>query len=273
MPMGSSGTVSSRRASSSSASEEGVCVPEGPSIVILREEAAKFTGKKILGARTLASLEASMLIGQRVVALRSWGKHFLIQLPRFSIRIHFLLFGSYLIDSAKKTPPRLALRFANGEINFYACSVQVIGQDLDAVYDWSADVMSDGWDAAKARKKLRARSSMLACDALLDQQIFSGAGNIIKNEVLFRTRVHPLSTIGSLPARKLRQLVEETRNYCFDFLTWKKGECPQTPLVGAHKEGVPALSAPANRTGTRKNPTAQFFLQSLSGEVWLDCRE
>ncbi|MER3465444.1 MAG: endonuclease, partial [Chitinophagaceae bacterium] len=38
-------------------------------------------------------------------------------------------------------------------------------------------------------------------DALLDQEIFSGVGNIIKNEVLYRIEVHPLSTIGALPLR------------------------------------------------------------------------
>ena len=63
---------------------------------------------------------------------------------------------------------------------------------------------------------------MLACDALLDQQIFSGVGNIIKKEVLFRIRVHPGSTVGALPLRKRKELVEEAVQYSFDFLRWKK---------------------------------------------------
>jgi len=50
------------------------------------------------------------------------------------------------------------------------------------------------------RRRLRARPDLLACDALLDQDIFSGVGNIIKNEVLHRIRVHPESTVGALPA-------------------------------------------------------------------------
>ena len=66
------------------------------------------------------------------------------------------------------------------------------------------------------------RAATLACDALLDQTIFAGVGNIIKNEVLFRIRLHPLSTIGALPAAKLRALVEQARQYSFDFLEWKK---------------------------------------------------
>ena len=62
----------------------------------------------------------------------------------------------------------------------------------------------------------------LVCDALLDQGIFAGVGNIIKNEVLFRVRVHPRSTVGALPPQKLRDLVREARQYSFDFLEWKK---------------------------------------------------
>ena len=57
---------------------------------------------------------------------------------------------------------------------------------------------------------------------MLDQDIFAGVGNIIKNEVLFRIRVHPLSTVGGLPAAKLRQMVEQARQYSFEFLEWKK---------------------------------------------------
>jgi len=59
-------------------------------------------------------------------------------------------------------------------------------------------------------------------DALLDQDIFAGVGNIIKNEVLFRIRIHPESQVGALPPRKLTELIKEARNYSFDFLKWKK---------------------------------------------------
>ena len=62
----------------------------------------------------------------------------------------------------------------------------------------------------------------LVCDALLDQEIFAGVGNIIKNEVLYRIKVHPKTKLGDLPPRKLTQLINEARNYSFDFLKWKK---------------------------------------------------
>jgi len=37
--------------------------------------------------------------------LRSWGKHFLIEFPDFTIRIHLLMFGRYCIDERKPDKP------------------------------------------------------------------------------------------------------------------------------------------------------------------------
>ena len=225
-------------------------MPEGPSIVILKDEAKRVVGRRIVAVEGNTKIDKDRLVGQRIVALRSWGKHFLVELPAFALRVHFMMFGSYRIDARKEAEPRLGLRFARGgELNLYTCSVRFIDEPLDAVYDWSADVMSDTWDAAAARRKLRAMPDVLVCDALLDQNVFAGVGNIIKNEVLFRIRLHPLSTVGALPARKLAQLVDEARRYSFDFLAWKRAfvlrkhwlahtrrTCPRCaiPFVKAH---------------------------------------
>ena len=82
--------------------------------------------------------------------------------------------------------------------------------------------MSAAWSPRGTLKRLRERPRLLACDALLDQTLFAGSGNIIKNEVLYRIRVHPLSLIGELPPAKLRELVREARTYSFQFLEWKR---------------------------------------------------
>ncbi|MCF7203971.1 DNA-formamidopyrimidine glycosylase family protein [Pseudomonas oligotrophica] len=198
-------------------------MPEGPSIVILRDELASFVGRCIERAEGSARIDQARLIGRAVRGVHSWGKHLLIELEDVSVRIHLLLFGSYRINERKEAIPRLSLGFAGGgELNFYACSVQLIDGPLDAVYDWSRDLMSDAWRPRATLKRLRERPRLLACDALLDQSLFAGSGNIIKNEVLYRVRVHPLSLIGELPPAKLRELVHEARRYSFQFLDWKK---------------------------------------------------
>jgi endonuclease-8 len=198
-------------------------MPEGPSIVILKEEAAAFAGRKVLRVSGNSKQDLQRMHGRRIVALRSWGKHFLLDFGDFALRVHFMLFGSYRINDRRESPPRLSLAFARGEeLNFYACSLKFVEGDLDAAYDWSGDVMSETWNPARARRKLKAQPDTLAADALLDQAVFAGVGNIIKNEVLHRIRVHPESRIGALPPRKLGELIKQAREYSFDFYAWKK---------------------------------------------------
>jgi endonuclease-8 len=223
-------------------------MPEGPSIVILKEELAPFEGRKLLSVEgSIRSFDVQMLKNKKPV-FRSWGKHFLICFPAFTVRVHFLLFGSYLVNQRKESTPRLHLKFANGEVNFYACAITLLETPPDQIYDWSADIMNPAWSDSKALKKLEAIPETLVCDALLDQNIFSGAGNIFKNEVPFRIRVHPGSKVGHLPPAKRRQLVKEMVKYAFDFLEWKKAgvlkknwkvhtkkECPRC-RIPLHKE-------------------------------------
>jgi endonuclease-8 len=237
-------------------------VPEGPSLVILRELAQSFAGKRIRTAEGNSKIDKARLLGQRIVALRTWGKHFLIELDGFAIRIHFLMFGSYCIDSRKDRPPRLALSFARGrELNFYSCAVRYIEGDLDEEYDWPADVMSDAWDPALARRKLKAMPDTLVCDALLDQNVFAGVGNIIKNEVLFRIRVHPLSRVGAIPPRKLGELIKQARQYSFEFLEWKKAFVLRKHWLAHNKRVCPRCQIPFTRQYLGTTDRRSFFCQ------------
>ena len=238
-------------------------MPEGPSLFILKEDTTRFVGQEIVEAGgNVRAIDPSRLVGQTILSLRTWGKHFLIETPAMVVRIHFLLFGTYRIDERRDKQPRLSIRVADGgEINFYACSVREIEGELDSLYDWSADVMSDAWDPKRARKKLRAQPDMLACDALLDQDIFSGVGNIIKNEVLFRIRVHPLSTMGALPAPKLRALVEEARQYSFDFLAWKKQYVLKQHWLAHAKTTCPRCNIPFKKAVLGRSQRRSFFCE------------
>lgn len=224
-------------------------MPEGPSILILKELAAGFAGQTIGNAEGRAKIDKDRLVQQPVVAIRSWGKHFLIELPDFAVRIHLLMFGSYRINERKTDAvPTLRLQFANGEeLNFYTCSVKFVEGSLSDTYDWRADVMSDEWDSKLAIKKLAAMPEVLACDALLDQTVFSGVGNIIKNEVLFRIRIHPLSTLGAMPKVKLRELVKEARLYSFQFLEWKKAFVLKQHWLAHTKSMCPRCNIPFHK--------------------------
>src|SRR6187549_3682647 len=156
-------------------------MPEGPSIVILKEAVEQFTGRKVIGVSGNSKIDQQRMLNKKVIAFKSWGKHFLICFKGFTLRVHFLLFGSYMVNERKDRQVRLQLSFSNGELNLYACAIRIIEEDVDEVYDWSGDVMNDAWDEKKAITKLKKLPKLLVCDALLEQDIFAGVGNIIKN--------------------------------------------------------------------------------------------
>lgn len=200
-------------------------MPEGPSIFIMKELATQlFKGKKIVKAFGNAKIALNQLTGKNVTDICCWGKQLFIYTNESIIRVHLLMFGSYSIDENSKPARslRLALEFSKHTIYFYTCSVKLLPRDGDQLYDWQADVMSAEWSPAKARKKLKDVPNAFVCDVLLDQQIFSGVGNIIKNEVLYRVKLHPENLIKHIPSSKISALIKEVRNYSFDFLKWKK---------------------------------------------------
>ncbi|AWH85237.1 endonuclease [Flavobacterium album] len=197
-------------------------MPEGPSLVIAREEALLFEGQTVISADGNAKIDMSRIEGKKLEAIRTWGKHLLLCFDGFTLRVHFLMFGTYRVNERKDAKLRLGLVFKTGELNFYTAAVKVLEGDVNDYYDWAGDVMNDAWDAKKAKAKLKEVPDKLVCDALLEQDIFSGVGNIIKNEVLYRVRVHPKSLVGSIPPKKMNELIEEARHYSFQFLEWKK---------------------------------------------------
>ena len=234
-------------------------MPEGPSIVILREAAAKFRGKTVRKAVGNSSLDLTRMEGRRVLSLRSFGKHFLIGFSGFSLRVHMLMFGSYRIDERKPSPPRVSLQFDNGELNIYASSLKYIEGKLDETYDWRTDVMNDAWDPRLARRRLKQQPDTLICDALLDQELFAGVGNIIKNEVLFRQRVHPESTVGALPPRVLGRVIADARAYSFLFLEWKRAFELKKHWQIHTKRTCPTCGGPVSKTYPGKSRRRTFF--------------
>lgn len=217
---------------------------EGPSLVILAAELAPFTGRLILAVEGNTKIGKEQLINQKIVRIITWGKHLIIQCETVAIRIHFLMFGSYRINTTRDNMmPRLSLIFDEEEINFYSCSIKFIDVNIDSIYDWKIDIMSTAWDKKKVLALVRAQPDEYACDILLSQDVFAGVGNIIKNEVLFNIRVHPLSRVKAIPLKLLKQMVNEARAYSFNFYEWKKifelrkhwliyrkSECPRCEL-------------------------------------------
>ena len=236
---------------------------EGPSLIILKEEIKSFKGKKILEVSGNTKIEKERFKNKTIRDFKSWGKHFLICFDGFFVRIHFLMFGSYRVNEKKEErTPRLSLVFKNGELNLYTCSVKIVEGDPGDVYDWEVDVMSESWNPKKALASLKKMKGTMVCDALLDQNIFAGVGNIIKNEVLFRIKIHPETLVGALKSKQLKNVVEEAKNYSFDFYEWKKIYQLRKHWLIYKKRKCPRCEIPVITKHTGKGQRYSFFCEN-----------
>ncbi len=205
---------------------------EGPSLYLAAEQLQPFAGGPILLVSGNSKIGIERLLGQTPSEIFAWGKHLVFQFDDFALRVHFMLWGTFAAtvegvsvtgDYRRGGPPRLVLEFANGEITMWAASVKFVeGPSARSTYDFSANVMSEEWDPRAAMKKVKAFPRAEIADVLLDQAIFAGVGNIIKNEVLFRTRVSPFARVRTISAHKLKAIVADARDFSFKFLELRR---------------------------------------------------
>jgi endonuclease VIII len=235
---------------------------EGPSLVILSEELSGFVGKTITEVTGNSKQDIDRIKGQKIIAIRSWGKHLLIQLEKFTVRIHFLMFGSYRINEQKENRiTRLSLIIGDEEINFYSCSIQFIDTPLEKVYNWKIDLMSPLWDEKAVTKLAKAGKERMICDVLMDQEIFAGLGNIIKNEVLFNVHLHPEAIVEDLPSKKIKEVVKEARDYSFRFYEWKKIYELRKHWSIYKKRKCPRCNVPVQNRKTGKGDRRSYFCE------------
>jgi endonuclease-8 len=188
---------------------------EGPDLYILKEKLEPFTGKKILDAKGYAKLDHKRIKGKKITGIKTWGKHLLLCMGDLTLRVHFGLFGVYKINNLKKdTNASLALTFTNGTFGAYIAHLRLLEGNLDEMYDWRVDQMSPHFSARAVKELLIAeKEDKQIGDLLLEPKIFSGVGNIIRNESLYRAAIHPESKLGKIPAAKITSLVRHTHSF------------------------------------------------------------
>lgn len=239
-------------------------MPEGPPIVLMKEDLQKFANEKVREVKGNSITEISEIKGHVLKEIKTFGKQTFLIFDKAIIRIHLLMFGSYELTEKKDQERnlRLGLVFDGGGMYFYTCNVKPVDPEFLAGLDWEADVMSDKWNPSKAEKKLRENPKMMVCDALMDQEIFAGVGNIIKNEALFRIGVHPESLAGNLPAAQLKALIDEARIYSFDFKKWRKAGVLRKRFEVYHQKSCPKCGEDIVKKETGAGKRTSFFCRN-----------
>ncbi|KAM5165475.1 LOW QUALITY PROTEIN: endonuclease 8-like 2 [Mantella aurantiaca] len=141
------------------------------------------------------------------------------------LRFHFGLFGSVRANELSrarrgnkkgdwKDPTQVIVHFdGGGFLVFYNCRMTWCSCPF---VEPTCDILCPEFDKEKALRALSQPRPV--CITLMDQSVFSGVGNIIKNEVLYMTRVHPLSLGSVLPEETLVAVINQAITFTADWL-------------------------------------------------------
>ncbi|HUH07571.1 MAG TPA: DNA-formamidopyrimidine glycosylase family protein [Egibacteraceae bacterium] len=151
------------------------------------------------------------LITQSVAEVSSRGKHLLIWFEPSGLAIHTHLgmngaWHVYEPTQAWKKPRRLA-RLTIGVPDAIAvcfspqvCRLLAPGEvERDpSLASLGPDALDDAVDLAQARRRLDQRGDWTVGEALLDQRVLAGIGNVYKSEVLFIHSVDPWAPVSEI---------------------------------------------------------------------------
>jgi endonuclease-8 len=242
---------------------------EGPSLYLAASQLKPFKGRTVLSVSGNSKIEKERMLGRNVKNIFAWGKHLVIQFDDFALRTHFMLFGAFEAtvngstvtgDYRRSYTPRLQLDFENGEIKLFNCSVKFLEtRNAKADYDFTIDIMSRKWDSDKAFDAVSAKPRAEIADLLLDQALFAGVGNIIKNEVLWRVRLHPDTKVRDISVAELKDLITETKKFSRLFYKWRKVFSLRKHLDIYQKSVCPRCGANVKREKTGKRNRISHF--------------
>lgn len=121
-------------------------------------------------------------------------------------------------------------------------------------FDMRKDVLSRTWDPSKAWVALSHQGKQQIADVLLDQDIFAGVGNMIKNEVLSLVRIRPDALVRNLSIAKRTEIIAQARSFSQQFLRWKRRSELVRNLKVHQKKKCPYCGGALlhQRTGTKQ---------------------
>lgn len=245
---------------------------EGPSIVILTEELQEFIGQKVLSVSGNSKEPKEELKGRILDQVDAWGKVLFLTFAHKTkapivTKTHFMMFGSYRINDPKENRiPRIELTFKNGVVYFYSCSFKLFADEYLKSVDRRIDVLAPEWDEEYILKLMEKKSDTYLCDLFLDQTLFAGAGNIVKNEALFNIRRHPLTKLKDIPREDWPKLVHDIHDYCYNFYEWKKEFQLRKHWQVYKKRKCPVCDSKIQREKMGKGERSTFFCPKCQSE-------
>ena len=201
-------------------------MPEGDNLArigdVLRQA---LVGRKVTAARGRpGGAQLERVVGQEVSAVQSRGKHLLVDFDGgMTLHTHLGLHGSwhrYRPGERWRRPPARAAAVVETESAVAVCfdplRVELIETRALAIHpaltQLGPDASAPDFDAGEVLRRLAApaMADLPIGDALLDQRVMAGVGNVIRSEVCFIERVDPFRPVADVDATTRRRLIDRS---------------------------------------------------------------
>jgi endonuclease-8 len=212
--------------------------------------------------------EDSPLTGQTVEAVAARGKHLLM---RFSggrtLRTHLRMNGSWHIyrpgERWQRARRDMRIVVATDQYEAVGFSIPVAEfiestrvEKHDELRKLGPDLLEEDFDRDEAIRRLSARADTAAADALVNQRVVAGIGNVYKSEVLFACGVNPFTTVRDLSGDQVTCLIDTALKFLRTNVSGRLA--PMTTYAGYR------------RTTRRDNPRERLWVY---GRAQLPCRK
>jgi len=219
----------------------------------------------------LASVDdQSPVAGRTVERVESRGKWLLIHFSGDLILVtHMLMSGSWHIyrprERWQRTRSHMRAVVATTDFEAVAFDVPVASfhtaRSLErntTIPKLGPDLLGEQFSTDEVLKRLAARPDDEIANALLNQQVMAGIGNVFKSEICFTCGVNPFAKISMLGAAKLEQLLEASRRLM------------AANVSGGAGDRIVTYMGPRRTTGA-DNPTARLWVYGRRGQQCRRC--
>lgn len=200
-------------------------MPEGDNLARISDVLRRtLIDQTVTGARGRAAAQLSRLVGSRVSNVEARGKHLLIGFDNgLTLHTHLGLHGSWhryrpgerwqrapsRAGVVVETPTAVAVCFDPITVELMDTRALAIHPALSRL---GPDASTADFDVEEALRRLDSPGMAATAigDALLDQKILAGVGNVIRSEVCFIERVDPFRPVADVDQSTRRRLVERS---------------------------------------------------------------
>jgi len=162
------------------------------------------------------------LTGQLVDEVLSRGKHLFIRVGAASIHSHLKMDGSWQIGRLRAPAHKVRIILETADSRAFGVDLGILeildrATDVDTVADLGPDLLGDDWSADTAADNLMAEPNRPLAEALLDQRVAAGVGNVYANELCFIFGLRPATAVSELAdplrlATRARQMLWANRS-------------------------------------------------------------